>query len=419
MNRIFYLSFILLLIVSCSKHSSPNPPATPPKESDTGLTISVGDAVGTIIRHGASDTFLIQVKFPGKLTAVPVVLHYAAGATPSEGEKLTDSTSSDTVDISQNQLHPITIVSASGKQAAYVVGFPYVITNIDLGYGQGVFALAVQGDTVYAGDATGLAISTDRGMHFTKTVTLPTGSEVLSVAAQNTTVYAGMAGEGLIISPDGGQTIRVYKFGGPADSLINNTITSVFAQGDTVYAGSLQNGLYISHDRGQHFSNSGTANGLPSNYGVTGVFAVGADVYVSNQSGVYLSQNGGISFSPTNYAATIVGAQGNVALTVNDGVIYAGYEQLWLSKDNGLTFSSISINEYDNITYGLSVRENVICAATDGGLLLSTDAGASFTPYNYSWGLSGQSATSVVYDGSKIYVGFMGSGGGVSVLVPR
>jgi hypothetical protein len=67
-----------------------------------------------------------------------------------EGVPLTDSTSSDTVDISKNQLRPITIVSANGKQAGYLVGFPYVINNIVFNGWRANHAIAVDGGVIYA-----------------------------------------------------------------------------------------------------------------------------------------------------------------------------------------------------------------------------------------------------------------------------
>jgi hypothetical protein len=413
MNRILYSSFILLLIVSCSKHS----PSSKAAESDTSLTISVADSVGTVFRRGVSDTFLIQLKYPEKLTAVPVVLHYATGATPSEGVPLTDSSSSDTVDISKNQLHPITIVSASGKQAGYLVGFPYVINNIVFNYGQSVFGLAVQGDTIYAATVNGLNISTDGGKSFTTTVTSPAGAEIVSIAVQNSTLFMATYNFGLLISTDGGQTMRQAQLGGPA----NEGIQTVVAQGDTVYVGSVYNGLYISHDRGQTFSNAGGANGLPD-VGVWSIDAIGSKIYVANTSGVYISQNGGTSFDSTSFAKTVEGP-GTMpdcdAIAVDGGVIYAADEDLWISKDNGLTFNAVNPATYWVPTYGLSVKGNVICAATYGGLLLSTDGGATFTLYASSWGLSGGQASAVVYQGGNIYVGFVGGNGGMSVLVPR
>jgi hypothetical protein len=239
----------------------------------------------------------------------------------------------------------------------------------------------------------------------------------VSIAVQNSTVYLATYGFGLMISTDGGHTISQTQLNGAP----NESIQTVFAQGDTVYVGTVENGLYISHDRGQTFLHAAGTNGLP-NVGIWGIEAIGANIYVANTSGVYVSQNGGTSFDSTSVAKTVEGP-GTMpvcdAIAVDGGIIYAANENLWISKDNGLTFNQISYSVYNSPTYGLSVSGNVICAASFGGLLLSTDAGSTFTPYTYSWGLLGGQASGVVYQGGNVYIGFVGGNGGMSVLIPR
>ncbi len=76
MNRILYLILILFVIASCSKHQANPAPSSNPADSATWLTISVGDSVGSVTQNASSDTFLIKLKNPGIVKAVPVILHF-------------------------------------------------------------------------------------------------------------------------------------------------------------------------------------------------------------------------------------------------------------------------------------------------------------------------------------------------------
>lgn len=419
MNRVFYVILALLAVVSCSKHqTNPSSPdnSSNPADSNFTLAISVGDSAGSVTQHASSDTFLIRLVNPAIIKNVPLILNCAIGAVPSEGKHLTDTSWSDTVDLSQNQVHPITITAKDGKTAKYQVAFAYFITNYSFLGEQMVFAVAGHGDSVFAGDVQGLAISANLGVSFGNAITWPTGSTIYSIALQGNTIYAGLEQGGLMISPDGGQTIQVYQFNFPSSPTAPNATTSVYAQGDTVYAGTSLNGLYISHDRGNSFSNVVIAPG-PYNAYVTGVYAQGSTIYVSTAGGIFISQDGGASFTGTNYTNIVPDARCN-GIFVNNGVIYAADDHgLYESKDNGQSFSILTpalltVN-------AVSVSGNMICAATGNGLMISTDGGASFATYTALSGVNGNSAQSVAIQGGIIYAGFVAYPGGLSVMTPR
>jgi hypothetical protein len=418
MNRILSLFLALLCLSACSKHQS-NP--TPPVESNIGLNVTIDPSLGNVARSATSDTFLIQLKNPSIVAAVPVVLHFAAGATPSAGNELTDSTWSDTVDISQNRVYPVTITAKNGQSSKYGIAFQYIINSYPLDKSLGSLTpgpIFFQGDTLYTGGTSGLYyyntdVEPNGESPFTQVAAL-NGAGISSIYVNGSTIYAGCQ-RGLEISTDGGQTFTNHAF--DTIPVAFNTVNAVYVQGDTVYAGDLE-GLWISRNGGGTYTYS--INGLGANY-VSDIYAQGSTVYAATMGGLSISTNGGAFF--TNYINGLGGISGFdrcYGVAIQNGVIYvATLGGISVSSDNGASFNT---NPITNVTgpeavNGVYVQGDTVCAATYGeGLALSTDGGASFVSFTTINGLAGNIVYSVTMHNGSIYAGCEG---GMAIITPR
>jgi hypothetical protein len=232
------------------------------------------------------------------------------------------------------------------------------------------------------------------------------------------TVYAATRGGGLSISTDGGATFTKRT---TANGLGGNTVLGVYVVGSTVYAATAnydgdQGGLSISTDGGATFTNRSTANGLPVNY-VGGVSVVGSTVYAATSEVVSISTDGGATFTDLKNSSGVPIWGG--AIYVDGPTIYTGS-----SGSGGLNIVSIvgsSISQQtrkttdglgSNTVYGVFASGSKVYAATDGGLSISTDSGATFTNRTTANGLGSFNVRSVYASGSMVYAS---TSGGLSI----
>jgi hypothetical protein len=99
-----------------------------------------------------ADTFLVRIKNPGLITAVPVVYHVEQGDTLNEGHQLTDSTWSDTVDLSGDKVCLLKVTGSGGNSKTWGLAFEYQITlAAPMTSRYQVNCIYVTGDTMYLG----------------------------------------------------------------------------------------------------------------------------------------------------------------------------------------------------------------------------------------------------------------------------
>ncbi|QDK79369.1 hypothetical protein EXU85_12465 [Spirosoma sp. KCTC 42546] len=257
-----------------------------------------------------------------------------------------------------------------------------------------VRSVYVVGNTIYVATDGGLSISTNGGSTFT-TYTTANGlgsNTVFRVYVVSNKIYAATT-NGLSISTDGGAHFTTTTTG-----LGSTFVTGVYAVGSTVFASTLS-GLGISTNGGTSFSNKTTDNGLGHNT-VYSVYEIGNTIYAATAGGVSISTNGGASFTNTS-----VGTGSNYANSVFavGSTIYAGTYGggLSISTNNGTTYSHKTTDNGlgSNIVWGVYVLGNTVYASTATGLSISTNGGGSFTNhYLNGHGVYGSSvANNIIY----------------------
>ncbi|GAB4013567.1 hypothetical protein GCM10028808_33070 [Spirosoma migulaei] len=228
-----------------------------------------------------------------------------------------------------------------------------------------VFRVCVVGTKIYAATPYGLSISTDGGTHFTTTTTDLGSTFVTSVYAIGNTVYAATQGGGLGISHNGGASFINRT---TANGLGHDVVYDVYAIGNTIYAATA-GGVSVSTNGGDSFTN--TRVGISNNY-ATSVFAVGTTIYAGTYGGLSISTNNGVSYS---HKTTDNGLGSNTVagVYVVGNTVYASTATgLSISTNGGGSFTNHYLNGHG--VYGSSVANNIIYAATDGGLAFCSSA---------------------------------------------
>jgi hypothetical protein len=94
---------------------------------------------------------------------------------------------------------------------------------------------------------------------------------------------------------------------------------------------------------------------------------------------------------------------------VNGGNIFAGTRGgVFLSTNNGTSWTTVSAGITDTMIYSLAVAENEIFAGTDDGVFISTDNGTSWTAV--ATGLTNTRIRTLIVCDGTIYAGTWGGG---------
>ncbi len=188
-----------------------------------------------------------------------------------------------------------------------------------------ILALAVNGNSIFAGSYFGVSRSTDNGNTWTHLDIPASGPWVECFAFSGTTMFAGLEVSGIIKSTDNGSSWT-------ATGMTNNTVYSLLVSGKNIFAGTFQ-GVFLSTDNGASWTlaNSGLPNTPVYSLAASGntlIAGVGGGVFISNDSGS--SWAAGLS-NETGYALLVDGS--NIFAGTNEGVS--------LSSDNGRTWTSL------------------------------------------------------------------------------
>ncbi len=278
----------------------------------------------------------------------------------------------------------------------------------------GVRTIFVDGQRVYVGTSSGLAVSIDGGQAFDNQTTADgLGSNTIDgIWASGQVVYAA-TGSGLSVSTDGGQTFTNNNMGGG----MNAAVKAASQVGQNLYVATVA-GLNVSTDGGQTFTllQSSAFGGSASDAFVSDVQAVGSTVYASvyylngftASGGIFKSTDSGVTFSATGAPS------GNWINVFVDGTnVYAtdASNQLFVSNDGGASFAQWSLPGFSPNNVWASGSN--VYVSTDGGVKASTDGGQNFTTYTTSDGLGANG----VYGGvsSNGTAVFAGTQGGLSI----
>ena len=244
---------------------------------------------------------------------------------------------------------------------------------------------------------------------FTKT-TGPQG--VNSLVVLNSQVFASTWGQGLFISSDFGKTWRgtnnglknkfffsltssenkLFAAGGDGVFLFNRknwialnngfpaaNVFQVAIKGAKIYAGTNGSGVAYSNDYGMNWS---TINlGLPNNGDPTFTHSIaihGSKVFAGCNGGTFLLNENVFVWEPVSLQLKDCGL-----IATNQKTLFASTDgKLFISKDNGKTWTQSENGLEGRIVLSIVFYENYVIVGTSQGLSISKDEGNSWTSIN-------------------------------------
>ena len=272
-------------------------------------------------------------------------------------------------------------------------------------------------NTLYAGTARGIYKTTDGGSKWVEINNGLTGLDIKTIAVhpQSSIVYCGTWGDGVFESDDGGENWQAVK--GFETPLINSIAINPNAPQE-IAVGTEEN-LYKSSDGGQTWTKSFGPGNVQS---VVWLNTSSQTMFIGVQyQGIYRSVNDGETWEKRNSGLFKSGSNyvAPKSFAFKDGgqTIFIGTDwvDVYRSEDSGTNWV-VHMNGTENARVKDIVvdplDDNVIWAATDQGILQSTDNGESW-PLFAGLGAVGnaQSILAIPSEGKTIlYVGTMTKG---------
>jgi len=228
-------------------------------------------------------------------------------------------------------------------------------------YNAGAVAFTSSGSNIFAGNVTGVLVSTNGGSNWSQTGL--NNQNIYSLTVSGSNILAG--GLGIFLSSNMGTNWT--------QTLSDHAVYSLASSPGYIFAGT-DSGVYVSTNNGMNWTQSSLNNRIIYALAVTGsnVYA-GAD----NGYGVYISTNNG-----SNWSQTSLNNYGVLSLYLNGNSIYAGLlgYGVQISTNYGANWSNSSLS---HVVYSVVYTNNTIIAATHhGGVFVSTNEGSSWTAKN-------------------------------------
>jgi len=143
------------------------------------------------------------------------------------------------------------------------------------------------------------------------------------------------------------------------------------------------------------------AGGPYGNYYFTEVAMLDNGYIIAGGSNLYLSKNKGVTWTTVKYSDYIAYYAGSIDCE-SDKVVVGGYNGVYLSTDNGVNFKDISPTNSER-TLSVKINSGNIYACTYRGLFLSSNNGVSWIKL-YSLGQYEDWVRGVEVDKSNIFI---------------
>lgn len=271
--------------------------------------------------------------------------------------------------------------------------------------------------TVFISSVNGLNITKDDGMSFDiiNGTNWLTNSSVNNIYRLNDRLFLS-TDQNISISDDNGTTWtnRSVVDGIPTEQY---SVFDYDEMQNTVFVGTIGAGLFYSANGGDNFVNlTAAANNLPSdNITDIEIDPNGGDVYLGTDIGIYLNETTDMINGALNYwqidLSLWAGADANSNIINKINYIGDGDMFVFVSTEKGLfrikwqvTIDSSYLMTKD--VNGIVIDSNgTWFVATNSGVAVSTDSGASFTYKGAAAGLAGTYAKSIAIDANdNLYV---------------
>jgi photosystem II stability/assembly factor-like uncharacterized protein len=274
-------------------------------------------------------------------------------------------------------------------------------------------SLVINGTNLFAGTNSGVYLSTNNGSNWIPINNGLLTHSIYQLAVYDSSIFAGTYNRGVFKTSNNGiEWIRV------SDGLINQS-SYAFASLDSILFTGTVGGIYATIDNGINWTMR--SNGLPYPF-INTIVSIEDNIFVgTTASGIHLSTNSGKSWKQSSYGLsrwdikTIIKkdsilfagtdeyifnstnnaeswnrlekyfpGSANKLIVYNSDLLVTSGSYVYLSSDNGLTWSSISNGIYTNYTINdiATIDTNIFVGTRDKGLLFTSDRGQNWIPRN-------------------------------------
>jgi hypothetical protein len=227
-----------------------------------------------------------------------------------------------------------------------------------------VYALAISGNNIFAGTiGSGVYLSSNNGQLWTAVNSGLTDLNVEALAIKGDTIFAGTGG-GVFMSSNNGQLWTAVNSG-----LTDLNVQTLAISGNNIFVGTWSGGVYLSSNNGNSWTpmNTGIINADVHAFAISGsnIFA-GTD-----GGGVFLSSNNGGLWTAVNTGLTNFVVW---SLAINGDTLFAGTFNggVWKRPLSELSVFSIS-------------QTNVSCYGGNNGTATVDSVNGGTPPYTYLW----------------------------------
>ncbi|MCX6175477.1 MAG: T9SS type A sorting domain-containing protein [Ignavibacteriales bacterium] len=270
-----------------------------------------------------------------------------------------------------------------------------------------------------------LSFSTDNGMSWVAYPSPPSQpGNISSLAVQGSNVYAACLGDGVYLSWN--PIVPDYFFSVNNGLTYSSNVRALACSGGPILAGTYGGGIFRSDNGSSWYScNSGLTNLY-----VNALIYNGENLFAGTNSGIFRSTNNGLNWTSANsgiFASVL-------SLTQLGNKLFAGTEHCgtFVSTNDGIGWNklnsvSLEIPSYPGFSFTLdnvsvnslawssnSVTGSILYAGIDGGMVMSTDYGNS-----WSLGYYGNFVNSFAIDPSNTSIIFAGTSAGVYSSIDR
>lgn len=270
----------------------------------------------------------------------------------------------------------------------------FVSTGILTGLSNNIYAISSLEDKICVTTGSDIYMSTD-GINFSiHSGNIPFSSYVNAVGGKGDTLYCS-TGLNSYMTTDGGNLWMPSNQGLPSNAYLQDYIMN----GNIVYAAALTGGVYSTTWGTSNWTAVGS--GLPTYVYLKTVAFSGTTMLTAGSGGIYTAASAGSPWLMSNTGLLSSGirtiyAEGNMLLANVDD-----YSGLYLSNNNGLSWSATNLNTNQIITRIIKAGTDLYCISLFTGVYKSTNGGSNWILINTGISL-GSSMRDIAVCGNKI-----------------